>query len=143
MLDDVLSHLHVAFQLISIQLYRHHFSANFPHVQIPRDNLPNTIFFISPWLVINWTVNQRLSHTTFPTHLTLKYPACWRPPAPGIIFYLPLMLLKNTFAWHGFYLFTLVILFQVLATEFSTTAPKYFGFIRCSIFIISFLVVVA
>ena len=97
------------------------------HAQIFSDNFPNFVLFY-----VQLIYDHSNSQTMFATH-NLSYlpninlsPACWRPPAPRIIFHLlapffeSLKPLKNSDAQHA-------KVFHILVMEFSPTRPKISG----------------
>ena len=95
-LNGVLTYKYAMLFLIILQLSWHHFCINFLHVWIFSENLPNTVLFR-----VQLTCDH-LNKLTIATHhlpylLDVDFsPVYWRPPTPGVISHL-LMLLFEPF----------------------------------------------
>ena len=99
-------------------------------------------FFLSSWHDIIQTIKWQSPYSTFLTHSMFICPLCWRPPPPGVIFYLlptffeSLVPLKNMCATKC-YPHSLAETFQVLVMEFSSTRSKISGlFISSCLFFV-------
>ena len=113
----------------------------YKHTQIFGDNLPNTVLFH-----VRLTCDHSNSQPTITTHHVPHLlhvdlsPACWRPPAPGVIFHLfalcfeLLVPLKNTWAWHGVISIYLLKYFKWLWRSFPNAGLQFSDFFlhQCS-----------
>ena len=149
MLDDVLIHLHASLLLIIIQQPWHHFCGDFVHAQIFGDNLPNTVL-CQVQLTCDLSNSQPIiatHHLPYPLDVDLS-PACWRPPASGVIFHLLAPLFD--LLCHSKTCVCNMVLSPCTCWSISSACDgvfpnctRYFRFIHCLVFILRSSVLIA